>query len=287
MFNKTMPKFGESLSATGAAVLVLVFVMCSLLTAARADDGIWLWNQLPKELSAPAGATGATGTPGATGKPRRPVDVTQAFADDLRLATVRLNNGSGSGSFVSANGPLLTNQHLVGSCIAKVGGKDHDYTADGFYASAQSAEVACPGFEASVLLGMEDVTVQVKGAAAVKSDDTAKGLAKELAASRWCFASATPISRKSKANAPRRQATSAAWSASSPAAATIFIGTNATPIFVWCSRRNIPWPSSAASATAEQARAVHVATQGITEALSFVYKAKPLLQELGVKAPAI
>lgn len=234
------------------------------------------------------GAAGATGTPGATGKPRHPVDVTQAFADDLRLATVRLNNGNGSGSFVSANGLLLTNQHLVGSCIAKVGGKDHDYTVDGFYASAQSDELACPGFEASVLLGMEDVTVQVKGAAAVKSDDTAKGLAKELAASRWCFASATPISRNSKANAPRiRQATSAPWSASSPAAATIFIGINATPIFVWCSRRNIPRPSSAASATAEQARAVHVATQGITEALSFVYKAKPLLQELGVKAPAI
>ena len=34
-----------------------------------------------------------------------------------------------------------------------------------------------------MLVSMEDVTTQVKGAAAVKSDDTAKGLAKELAAS--------------------------------------------------------------------------------------------------------
>jgi len=39
--------------------------------------------------------------------------------------------------------------------------------------------------------------------------------------------------------------------------------------------------------TDEQARAVHVATQGITEALTVVYKAKALLQELGIKAPAI
>jgi hypothetical protein len=39
--------------------------------------------------------------------------------------------------------------------------------------------------------------------------------------------------------------------------------------------------------TDEQARAVHVAAQGITEALGVVYKATPLLQELGVKAPAI
>jgi hypothetical protein len=30
-----------------------------------------------------------------------------------------------------------------------------------------------------------------------------------------------------------------------------------------------------------------VATQGITEALTVVYKAKPLLLELGVKNPAI
>ena len=39
--------------------------------------------------------------------------------------------------------------------------------------------------------------------------------------------------------------------------------------------------------TDEQARAVHVATQGIAEALTVVYKAKPLLEELGVKNPAI
>src|SRR5262249_43050384 len=39
--------------------------------------------------------------------------------------------------------------------------------------------------------------------------------------------------------------------------------------------------------TDEQARAVHVATQGITEALTVVYNAKPLLQELGVRAPGM
>jgi hypothetical protein len=34
----------------------------------------------------------------------------------------------------------------------------------------------------------------------------------------------------------------------------------------------------------EQARAVHVAVQGIAEALEKVYKATPLLQELGAGA---
>ena len=39
--------------------------------------------------------------------------------------------------------------------------------------------------------------------------------------------------------------------------------------------------------TDEQARAVHVATQGITEALTVVYKTKALLQELGIGNPAL
>ena len=170
-----MKKLTASLLATGSCLLVI----CSLDSEARADDGIWLWNQLPKQMT---GATGASGSSGAT-KPDHSMDIRGALADNLRLATVRLNNGAGSGSFVSASGLILTNQHLVAGCLAKLSGKDHDYTADGYLAASQMAELACPGLEASVLLSLEDVTTQVKGAAAVKSDDTAKGLAKELAAS--------------------------------------------------------------------------------------------------------
>jgi len=171
-----MRRFGSTVLAAGATLAVI----CSIFTAARADDGIWLWNQLPKDLTNPPAAVGASGT---AAKPKYPLTVTPEFADNLRLATVRLNNGAGSGSFVSPTGLVVTNQHLVASCIAKLSTKDHDYTTNGFYAPAQSAELACPGLQADVLLSIEDVTVKVKGEAAVKSDDTAKGLAKELAAS--------------------------------------------------------------------------------------------------------
>jgi len=173
-----MKQLTASLLATGFCLLVL----CSAFSAARADDGIWLWNQLPKQLTGAAGASGASGATGST-KPTHSMDIKGAFADNLQLATVRLNNGAGSGSFVSASGLILTNQHLVAGCLAKLSSKDHDYTTDGYLAATPTAELACPGLEASVLLSLEDVTTQVKGAAAVKSDDTAKGLAKELAAS--------------------------------------------------------------------------------------------------------
>lgn len=158
-----MNKVSASALANGIALVAVL----TAVSPVRADDGIWLWNQLPKDSL----------------KTKHSLDVTDAFADSIRLATLRLNNGAGSGSFVSPNGLVLTNQHLLASCLAKLSGPGHDYTLDGFYAASQSAELACPGFEASVLVGMEDVTVQVKGATAVRNEDTAKGLAKDLAAS--------------------------------------------------------------------------------------------------------
>src|SRR4051812_38953247 len=136
MSNKTMSLPG----AHRAAIIAAAIIVCSALTPVQADDGIWLWNQRPKELSTPVGAAGASG------KNRPSANVTDAFANDLRLATVRLNKGSGSGSFISANGLVLTNQHLISTCIAKVSTKDHDYTTEGFYAPSQGAEIACPGF---------------------------------------------------------------------------------------------------------------------------------------------
>ena len=170
-----LPKSIQVMSNKTMRAFRLGLILCSLLAVARAEDGIWLWNQLPK----PAGASGASGD----AAKKHSLEITSDVADNLRLSTVRLNNGTGSGSFVSPNGLIVTNQHLLTSCIAKVSNKEHDYTTEGFYASSESAEPACKGFNADVLLSMEDVTTQVKGAAAVKSDDTAKGLAKELAAS--------------------------------------------------------------------------------------------------------
>ena len=104
-----------------------------------ADEGMWLFNQFPQEAV----------------KQKHSFDVTPAYLDSLRLASVRI--GGGSGSFVSPGGLLLTNQHLVASCLAKTG-----HLKDGFYAASQTAEIACPGLEARVLVNLTDVTAQVK-----------------------------------------------------------------------------------------------------------------------------
>jgi hypothetical protein len=102
---------------------------------------MWPFNQIPKDAI----------------NQKYKVDLTSEFLDNLRLASARV--GDGSGSFVSPTGLLLTNQHIVSSCLSQ------DQAKAGFYAADRSVEMRCPGLEASVLLAIEDVTKQVKAAA--------------------------------------------------------------------------------------------------------------------------
>ncbi len=122
-------------------------LLCSLALPLAADEGMWLFNQFPVDAV----------------NQKYKFQATPEFLDNLRLASVRV--AGGSGSFVSSEGLLLTNQHLVAGCLTKLSSAQHDYLKDGFYASSQAAELACPGMEADVLASVEDVTKQVKGAA--------------------------------------------------------------------------------------------------------------------------
>src|ERR1700733_4639689 len=102
----------------------------------HADEGMWPYNQIPRD----------------TIKEKHKFDATPEFIDHLRASSVRLPGGAGS--FVSAQGLILTNQHLITSCLG-------DHVKDGFLAEAQSAELKCAGIDAAVLLGIDDVTAQI------------------------------------------------------------------------------------------------------------------------------
>ena len=88
---------------------------------------------------------------------------TQQWLDHIRLSSVRLNDG-GSGSFVSAQGLLLTNHHVARGQLQKASTAQRDYIKDGFYAKAQAEEMKTPDLEVNVLLSMEDVTARVQTA---------------------------------------------------------------------------------------------------------------------------
>jgi hypothetical protein len=129
-------------------VVPAVVLLAACSAAANADEGLWLFNQFPNQLVAN----------------KYHFEVTPGFLDHLRLGSVRFNNG-GSGSFVSPHGLLFTNHHVGSDCIQKVSSAEHDYMNNGFLAADQADERQCPDLEVNVLLRIEDVTAQVKGAA--------------------------------------------------------------------------------------------------------------------------
>src|SRR6202453_5530360 len=98
-----------------------------MVLPAGADEGMWLLNQFPKDAV----------------QEKYNFAVTQEFLDNLRLASARIPGGSAS--FVSSAGLLLTDQHLISGCLAKLSTPGHDYRKEGFYAPTQSAELKCDG----------------------------------------------------------------------------------------------------------------------------------------------
>jgi hypothetical protein len=136
------------MSATFLRALTIgVLLSPAWLSPVAADEGMWLFNQFPKDAV----------------QEKYNFAVTPEFLDNLRLAAARIPGGSAS--FVSANGLMLTNQHLIAGCLAKLSATGHDYRKDGFYAATPAGELKCDGLDASVLTAMEDVTAKVKAAA--------------------------------------------------------------------------------------------------------------------------
>jgi hypothetical protein len=115
---------------------------CILPAAAWAEEGAWLYTAAPKDRI----------------KAKYAINITDPWLDHLRLSSVSLANGSGA--FVSADGLVLTTEHLATSCLRDLSTASHDYLKDGFYAKKRVEELRCPGLELSLLQQMTDVTTQ-------------------------------------------------------------------------------------------------------------------------------
>src|SRR5216684_6275713 len=115
-----------------------------LSTVVSADEGMWLYNEAPKDKI----------------KAKYGFPLTKEWLDHVRLSSVRFNNG-GSGSFVSAEGSTFTNHHFGAGCVQQLSSESHDYIKSGFYAKTQAEERKCPNLELNQLVGIEDVTEKV------------------------------------------------------------------------------------------------------------------------------
>jgi hypothetical protein len=119
----------------------------SFAASAFADEGMWLFNAPPlKQL-----------------KEKYQFEPTRQWLDHLQKASVRFNSG-GSGSFVSANGLVITNHHVGADTLQKISDAQHNYLRDGFYARTQADEIKSTDLELNVLMSIEDVAAPVNSA---------------------------------------------------------------------------------------------------------------------------
>ena len=133
-----------SLAALGAATAVL-----SLPAApARADEGMWTFDNFPI----------------ATVNEKYGTNIDQAWLDRVRNAAVRLQGCSAS--MVSNEGLILTNHHCVVSCVQDLSTAENDYVKNGWMPATREEEKKCPGQTAEILTDIVDVTDRVTGAGA-------------------------------------------------------------------------------------------------------------------------
>ena len=126
----------------------------------RADEGMYLFNDLPTQ----------------TLRQRYQFQPTDAWAEELRLSSVRFNSG-GSGSFISSSGLVLTNHHVASDTLHKLSTPERNLIDDGYLAKSIDDELKAPDLELNQLVSIEDVTARVNEA--VDADASPEQAAKQ------------------------------------------------------------------------------------------------------------
>ena len=114
---------------------------------AHADEGMWLYNDLPK----------------AQIQQKYGVAISDAWAAHLQRASVKFV-GLASGEFVSADGLVMTNHHVGADTLQKLSTAQHNYARDGFYARTRAEERKAPDLELDVLESITPETDRVNAA---------------------------------------------------------------------------------------------------------------------------
>ena len=137
-----------------SALFLALFSLQALPVTTLADEGMWTFNNVPR----------------AEIKKKYGFEITDAWLKKVQLASVRFNNG-GSGSFVSSNGLVLTNYHIVEDIVNEVSTPEKDLAKEGFVARTRAEEIKAPSLELNVLMSIEDVTTRVNGAVKAGATD--------------------------------------------------------------------------------------------------------------------
>lgn len=133
------------------SLLLLSGIMMQTSDYAKADEGMWLFNDLPTKLL----------------KERYGFEPSKEWAEHLMKSCVRFNVG-GSASFISSTGLVLTNHHVGSDTLYKLSTPERNILDVGFLAQSVDQELKAPDLELNQLVNIKDVTAEIKGSV---SDD--------------------------------------------------------------------------------------------------------------------
>jgi len=155
---------------TRLSSLFSAFLLALVLYGAaqpRADEGMWTFDNPPR----------------AAWKTHYGFEPDDTWLDHLRLSVVRLvePGSSGTASFVSADGLMVTNQHVASDALQKLSTPSRDLVRFGYYAPTRGEELRCPDLAADVLVSYENVTARVHASVAAGMGDGAAAAARRSA----------------------------------------------------------------------------------------------------------
>ena len=140
---------------TSLIALILITVLSPLTLFA--DEGMWTFDNPPRKQW----------------KELYNFEPSDAWLEQIRLASVKIEGSSGS--FVSPNGLVMTNQHVASGQLQKLSTPERNLRRDGFLAATTAEELKCPDLEVTVLTSYENVTSRVQGAVKAGMSDSAAG----------------------------------------------------------------------------------------------------------------
>lgn len=155
-------------------IIITTAVLCLNPFTALADEGMWLLMLLQKLNMRDMQAKGFKLTAD---------EIYSLNKASLKDAIVMLNNGGCTAEAISDQGLILTNHHCGYGAIQANSSVDKDYLTNGFWAYDLASDLPSPGYTASFLVRMDDVTARINNALKMDMDEATRNkvIAEEIA----------------------------------------------------------------------------------------------------------
>ena len=131
--------------------LLALLIALGVSSVARADEGMWLLEQLSKKYPELV----------KRGLSMKEYDLYNPNGTSLKDAVVHFDGGC-TGEVISSQGLVLTNHHCGYDAIQKLSSVEHNYLEDGYWAKSFAEELPAEGVVVSFVDKIEDVTAYVQ-----------------------------------------------------------------------------------------------------------------------------